>query len=367
MFSTNSVKKFDIQEANKHLQLLHKRNAELVNELDLKSCQLKKVTGHLSKVEAQLEGITKVKNTEVSQLTERLSDSESRLRDQTKETELWRMLVHERDVMIAKLQARCRGLEELEGRLYECRPSLEALLGLIYDFDGGSEGDSQNKGGPIKVEESEEADYAAPDMADPPPGPPAPNPSKPKPPSSKHTLPAAQHTAPTKHSLLPAHSAPYTPNDRVKHFLMNSVAECEKLNGKEQTREETDKSHCTHQPTNVVRPESLSAHPAPLPSHPAPYTPDDKVKHFLMNSVAEYEEINASMSKDISGKQNGHGAEEDLCNNFFSNSTFLGKAFTKGVRQQNQDTLPQQSRPTENVLTKSNADLVQETYPIVDL
>lgn len=152
------MKKVDIQEANKHLQLLHVRNTELEQELETKTTQL-------SKLEAQLEDVTRVKQNELLALTGQLDTLKVEFANQVRETEQWKMLVHERDVMIAKLQTRCRQLEELESHVYECRPSLEALLSLTYQLDG-TEIDSQTAAKPYHGDAESEADYAEPDIED---------------------------------------------------------------------------------------------------------------------------------------------------------------------------------------------------------
>ena len=193
MFSGKSPNKSNIEEANRHLQLLYERVRELEEKLEIQASECSRREEQMVlALQRQLSDMTKRKDADISELKLSLGVTEQKrkiseeqvqiLRDQLSEnnvsqiqrdTEKWQQLVHEKDVIISRLQTRCQQLEEFQGRVITCRPSLEHLLMVMTFDEEETEIDSAAPDRPDLRDVESEAHYANPDLPQVPDSPPA--------------------------------------------------------------------------------------------------------------------------------------------------------------------------------------------------
>ena len=117
MFTNQSPKRTNIEEANKHLQLLHNKVGELENQLKEKQKEAENLD---SQVEERLQSITQEKDAHIKELNQRIKTLESRVH-------VSQIVIKENEHTISALEKKAKKYEEF----CHFAPVLKNLLSLL--------------------------------------------------------------------------------------------------------------------------------------------------------------------------------------------------------------------------------------------
>lgn len=123
MYSNQSPTKVNIEEANKHLQMLHGRVEELEKSLQAQSVEFQKRT---EGVEAHFHMLLTQKDADIFNLRRALEASENHRKDME-------IQLQHKDRLLFVLQQKCRKLDEMT----KYTPTLEKLVSLLKHVQSG--------------------------------------------------------------------------------------------------------------------------------------------------------------------------------------------------------------------------------------